>query len=371
MPGRGGHEWVFLQYLLGFKGLGYEPLFIDHLTQDMSVDSHGRHSPARRATSVRWLRDVMRRAGLEESYTLLLDDGRETIGLPRRAMLDRVAHSPVLLNVMGFIRDDEVLATARERVFVDIDPGFGQIWRELGLADPFSGHDHFVTIAENIGEPGCGIPTCGLDWLTTRQPVNLDQWPRTDAGARFTTVASWRGPYGPLEFNGRTYGLRAHEFRKFAELPRLTGEPCELALDIDPTDRDDLNVLQSNGWKLVDPCDVAGDGWRYRQYIQRSKAEVMVAKGLYVQTHSGWFSDRSTCYLASGKPVLAQDTGFATNYPVGEGLFAFSDLDEAVGGVEEIRGNLERHSSSARALAEEHFEARKVLGRLLSQLGVS
>ena len=366
--GYGGHAWVFLQYLLGFKQLGYKPLFIDHHPSGSVSDSLDPRSADAGMRGVRWLKDVMRFGGLEDSYSVLLDGRRQTAGLSRKAVLDHVRASPFLLNVMGFLKDQEVLGAAQRRVFLDIDPGFGQMWRELGFVDVFGGHDVFVTIAENIGENGCSIPTCGLTWLKTRQPVVLDSWPVSSDGSGFTSVCAWRGPYDPVEYGGVKFGLRAHEFRRFAELPRLTGKLFEVALDIHPADARDVRLLRENAWRLRSPASVAGGPGGYRAYIQRSKAEVMIAKGMYVQTWSGWFSDRSVCYLASGKPVLAQDTGFTRNYPIGEGLLSFSDMREAVAGVEEICGNQKRHSISARTLAEAYFDARIVLERLLSEL---
>jgi hypothetical protein len=257
-------------------------------------------------------------------------------------------------------------------VFLDIDPGFGQMWRELGQADQFAGHDTFVTIAENIGRPDCEIPTCGLEWITTVQPVVLEHWPRrADGGAAFTSVGSWRGPYDPIEFAGKTYGLRAHEFRKFVELPRRSEETFEVALDIHPDDAKDIELLVYNGWALADPAEVVSDPSSYRAYVQASKAEFMVAKNMYVETCSGWFSDRSICYLASGRPVLAQDTGLDHLYPAGEGLLLFDSPDSAAAGVEEISGNYDRHARAARALAEERFDSDKVLRDLLAKLGVT
>jgi hypothetical protein len=360
-PGVGGHAWVFLQYLLGFKRLGWDVLFLDRLDRSMGVGSAG----------PRYLVDVMDSFELEGAFALLGDSGQSIAGLPRDEVLERVRRSALFFNVMGFLTDDEILAAAPRRVFLDIDPGFGQMWRELGLADIVSGHDAHVTIGENVGRAGCGIPTCGLAWITTRQPVVLEHWPGfTQTGDAFTSVVSWRGPFASVEYGGRKYGLRVHEFRRFATLPRLVDQGFELALDIDGAERADLELLAANAWNLVDPRSVAGDPDAYRRYIQASRAEFMVAKGLYVQTASGWFSDRSICYLASGKPVLAQDTGIRELYPSGEGLLTFSTLDEARAGVEDIVARYDRHARSARELAEEHFDSDKVLTELLERLDV-
>jgi len=273
--------------------------------------------------------------------------------------------------VMGYLDDEDLLAACPRRVFLDIDPGFGQMWRALGLHDAFAGHDDHVTLGERIGSPDCSVPDCGLRWIPTRPPVVLDLWPyRRPGGSRFTSVATWRGANAPVEYEGRTYGLRVHEFRRFAALPRLTGQPFELALSIDPGETRDLDLLAKNGWALVDPRTVAADPWGYRSYIASSKAELMVAKNMYVETRSGWFSDRSACYLASGRPVLAQDTGFAGLYPLGNGLLTFRTLEDAVAGVEEIGAAYRRHARAARELAEEELASDRVLGRLLDALAV-
>jgi hypothetical protein len=362
-----------MQYLLGFRRLGWEVLFLDRLEPEMCVDAAGAPCPLEGSLNLAWFRDIVDRFGLTGSAALICHHGARYVGLSRGEVSARVARSALLLNVMGFLTDAELLARAPRRVFLDIDPGFGQMWCDLGLHDPFRGHDDYVTIGENVGRPDCTIPTCGLGWVTTPQPVVLDLWPARGgpAGGAFTSVVSWRGSYGPVEYRGRTYGLRAHEFRKFVQLPRLSGQAFELALDAHPGEVKDLRLLQDNGWSLVDPRAVAGDPWAYRDYVQRSRAEFMVAKNMYVQTNSGWFSDRSICYLASGKPVLAQDTGWGRLYPGGEGLLSFRSPEEALSGVGELARDYVRHARAARALAEEYFDSDKVLGRLLARLGVA
>jgi hypothetical protein len=362
-PGYGGHTWVFLQYLLGFRRLGFEVIFVDWLSEEMCG------GPVGESEGARYLRTVMDHFGLAGDYALLDERGDSVAGIDRSSLRDRLVRSSFLLNVMGYLDDEELLAAAPRRVFLDIDPGFAQMWRDLGLADPFAGHDVFVTIGENIGRPGCPIPTCGLDWLRTRQPLVLDRWPeqRTTDGL-FTTVASWRGAYGPIEWEGRTYGLRVHEFRKFVELPDTSGLRFELALDIDDAEIRDLDLLRAHGWELVDPTRVACDPVVYQRYVASSKAEFVVAKNLYVDTRSGWFSDRSACYLASGKPVVAQDTGLEGLYPLGEGLVTFRTVDEAASAVHEISGDYRRHARAARELAETYFDSDLVLGNLVDAL---
>lgn len=376
-PRNGGHTWVFLQYVLGLQRLGWDVLFLDRLEPSMCVDERGRRCSPTDSVNLRYFHRVTERFGLAGAHSLLLgrDGGggtRESLcGLERPQVLERVRDAELLLNVMGFLDDPEILDAARRRVFLDIDPGFGQMWRELGLADVFAGHDDFVTIGRNLGSADCTIPDCGLPWITTSQPVVLEHWPAAaPSNGPITSVATWRGPFAPVEYDGVTYGLRAHEFRKFAELPRLTDSAFELALAIDDADGADMDLLAENRWTLVEPLQVADDPDAYRRYISRSAAEFMVAKGMYVRSNSGWFSDRSICYLASGRPVIAQDTGLGDNYPTGEGLLAYRSVEEARDAVEKVRRDPRRHARAARGIAEECFDSDRVLGSLLDRLGV-
>jgi hypothetical protein len=373
-PGNGGLTWFFLQFLLGLRRLGWDVLYVDRLGPDVCVGDDGRPTPVERSANVGYFEGVMRAFGFEQDYSLIYNRGERVIGLPYAEVLAAARRAAFVLNVMGYLDDEGILAAAPRRVFLDIDPGFPQMWRALGLADPFAGHDVFVTLGRNIGRRDCPIPTCGIDWITMSQPVVLERWPpeaRTEAGA-FTSIGAWRGPNGPIEYRGKTYGLRAHEFRRFAELPgRCPGERFEMALEIHSGDAKDLQLLRDNGWDLVDPKVVAAGPLEYRRYIVDSRAEFMVPKQMYVMTNGGLLSDRSTYYLATGRPVLARDTGIKHLYPTGEGLLAFATMDEAVAGVEAINADYGRHARAARAIAEEHFDSDIVLTRLLSDLGIA
>jgi hypothetical protein len=371
-PRYGGHTWVFLQYLLGFQRLGWDVLFLDRLEPDVCVNAAGEPCPLEESLNLSYLLEVMERFKLGNAFALLHDGGRRSIGLSRGDLEARCKRASVLLNVMGFVTDPDILGLVGRRVFLDIDPGFPQMWRALGLHDSFAGHDQYVTIGENIGRPDCAIPTCGLDWITTPQPIVLDHWkPQpADGEGPITSVGAWRGPNGPVTYQGKTYGLRVHEFRKFAPLPRLSGRNFRVALDIHAAEVNDLALLRDSGWSLADPLVTAGDPWLYQDYIRASRAEFMVAKNMYVQANSGWFSDRSICYLATGRPVLAQDTGIRRLYPSGAGLLAFRTLEEAQAAVEELDRDYAGHCRAAREIAVEYFDSDKVLGRLLNKLSL-
>lgn len=370
--GHGGHAWVFLQYLLGFRQLGWDVLFLDRLAPQMCTGAAGNACAAADSAQFAYLRHVMEWAGLGDCFAVLGDTPSGTLGASARQVRERVRGSALLINVMGYLRRDPLLEQAPRRVFLDIDPGFPQMWRELGLADPMAGHDDFVTIGLNIGRDRCEIPTCGVKWVTTAQPVVLDRWPVRPPcpGGPVTSVCTWRGDWGSVEYRGKVYGLRVHEFRNFIDLPRLAGRRFELALDIHPAEAKDVALLDEGGWTRVDPASAAGDPAAYQDYIARSSAEFMVAKNLYVQTRGGWFSDRSICYLATGRPVVAQDTGFRGHFPTGEGLLSFTTLEEAADAVASVFSDYDRHAAAARRIAQEHFNSDKVLTRLLNHLGV-
>jgi hypothetical protein len=370
--GRGGSTWARLQWVLGFRKLGWKVLYLDRIDPSSCTDEAGNPCPPAHSAALRYFVKVMEGFGLGSDCALVSDDGDVVHGPERGELLERLGASAFLMNVMGYVRDEDILSAANRRIFLDIDPGFGQMWRNHGLADIFQGHDDHVTIGENIGQEGCTIPTCGLSWITAPQPVVLDEWPwQRGVPQRYTSVVSWRGAYGPVEHEGSTYGLRVHEFRKFAGLPRQSRSKFEIALDIDLADARDLQILRDCGWTVTNPRAMAGDPWRYRSYIQGSRGEFTVAKNMYVESRSGWFSDRTMCYLASGRPAIVQDTGFTQRYPAGEGLIAFSNLEEAARALESVEKDYERHSKAARRLAETHFASEVVIGRLLERLGVS
>jgi hypothetical protein len=330
--GNGGEAWVRLSYALGFRRLGCDVRLIEeaHAASTRELD---------------YARSVAERFGLEYVPS------------------DEAAPADLLVNVSGNVRSRTVRRRFRRTLFLDIDPGFTQLWHEQGIEE-ISHHDAYATIAANIGSRDCRIPTCGLKWISTRPPVVLDEWPLARGGFdRFTTVATWRSPFGPIE----PYGLKHHQWRNFVHLPTETGLAFEAALAIDPADAADRNILDAQGWQLIDPAVAAGpDG--FRDYVRGSGAEFSVAQGIYVETRSGWFSDRSTRYLAAGRPVLVQDTGFTQTLPAGEGLVAFRTLDEATAGARAIADDYERHARAARAIAEEHFDSDVVLAALLAEV---
>jgi hypothetical protein len=360
-PGQAGEAWVDLSWVRGLQRLGLDVWFVEQLDESLPEDW-----PAEP-----WFRSVTQQFGLA-GRAALLRHGEAILG-PALEDLMAIAPEATLVNISGQLTMSPLFERFRRRVMVDIDPGFIQFWHHAGLAGAnVDGHDLHFTIGDRIGTPGCPIPTDGIDWRPVRQPVVLDDWPVVEAEERdrFTTIATWRGPFGPVEHGGRTYGLKVHEFRKFIALPQRSPLRFEIALDIHPGDERDIKALHEHGWRLADPQVVAGDPEAMRAYIQSSGAEFSAAQGVYVDTACGWFSDRTVRYLASGKPALVQDTGFGHSLPVGIGLIAFRTLEEAVQGAADITARYPEHAAAARRIAEEHFDAERVLAPFCEQAGI-
>ena len=364
-PHNGGNAWTRLSWARGFARLGLDVVFVEQLA-----------GGADRSACAAYFRAVMASFGLAESSALLDAGGERVAGMAADRVADAARSAAMLFNISGHLKLERVRRGPRLRVYFDDDPGYTQFWHADGHTGPgLGGHDFYYTVGRNVGSSDCPIPTGGIPWRHTRPPVVLEDWPAAPAaGPRerlcFTTVASWRGPYGPVTFGGRTYGQKVHQFRKFVELPRRVAADFELALDIHPAEVDDLSLLRSNGWRLAEPKAVAGTPEAFREYVRGSSAEFSVAQGVYVDTRSGWFSDRTTRYLAAGRPALVQDSGFSRNLPCGEGLVPFTNVDEAAAGAERIARDYETHCAAARAVAEQCFDARAVLKRLLDVAGV-
>jgi hypothetical protein len=271
------------------------------------------------------------------------------------------------------LTDPELLGPIPRRAYLDVDPGFVQLWASaLAIDMRFEGHTHFVTVGLSIGDPACPVPTCGHEWVKTVPPVVLSEWPvvRDTTYAALTTVAHWRG-YGSFEHGGVFYGQKAHSLRRFIDLPSRTSETFALALSIHADERKDLESLEMNGWRLLDPSEVSADPDSFRHFVQGSRGEFGITKSGYVNSRCGWFSDRSVCYLASGRPVIAQETGFGSHLPTGEGLFAFDTNEEILAAIDAIRSDYDRHARKARELAESLFDSDRVLNRLLDGLSSS
>jgi hypothetical protein len=370
-PGKGGAAWTRLSYVLGLRRLGFCVYFVEQIDSDRCTTVEGGSAALEESTNLAYFRQVTARFGLAGSSALICDHGTRIEGLSLTELLELAESADLLINLTGHLTLEPLKSRFRRKIYVDLDPGYTQLWHASGLMrSQLEGHDAYYTVGENVGTASCPIASNGIAWRPTRPPVVLDQWPVTVGGNpdRFTTVASWRGPYGPVPFGNATLGQKVHEFRKLLDLPRRSGRHFEIALDIHPADEADRDALRDCGWHVVDPRSVASDPDAFRRYVQGSGAEFSAAQQIYVATASGWFSDRTVRYLASGKPALVQDTGFCQRYPVGQGLLAFRTLDEAVTESERVARDYEGHCQAARAIAESFFDSDRVLSQMIEEL---
>lgn len=358
---RGGQAMRVLQVLEGLRRLGHDILLVEFLSEATPPDAVAYFH---QALNGRW--DPRRAAMLDAST------GQAIAGVPSEEVRRFAADAQALISLAAHYRREPwpLLGDLQPRILFEQDPGYTHLWADDGdPLDIFGEHDVHFTVGANVGTALSSIPASGIDWRALWPPVVLDWWP---VGAiverdRFTTVGAWRD-YGYLEFDGQILGPKVEEFQKFLDLPRHAGEQLELTLAIDEDDPD-REMLREYGWRLEDPA-LVGTPELYRAYVTSSLAEFSCAKGGYVGTHSGWFSDRSACYLAAGRPVVLQATGFEDLLPTGEGAFAVHDVDEAAAAIAEVRGDYARHSRAARRLAEEFFDAEPLLARMLEGAGL-
>jgi hypothetical protein len=371
----GGVLWDYGQYALGLEQLGFAVYYLEDTgwqTYDPRVGGYGDDC----SYGVAFLESSLQllSATLGERWHFRGMSG-EAHGIGEGEMAAVVADADLFLNVSGGTLLRDAYMPSRRKVLIDTDPGWNH-FRNYPRWDAnpdwygshgYRAHDHFFTYAENIGRADCVLPSLGLRWQPTRPPVVLSAWHAEPPGEKWTTVMTWKNFQETICYEGRVYGTKEMEFAKVEELPRRCAAAFEVAVGGAEPPRERWGAL---GWKVVEAEPVSRTAEVYREYIQRSRGEFSVAKNVYVDTRSGWFSCRSVCYLAAGRPVVVQDTGFSAHVPVGEGLFAYNTLDEAASGIEAVETDYERHSSAARELARTEFSAEKVLGDLLERVGV-
>jgi hypothetical protein len=353
----GGVTWCSLMYLLGLRALGHEVFYLED-TGECVYDPVQNTRATDPTYGTTYIHNALEPFGLGDRWSFVNYDGTYH-GRSADEVRRYAADAELFINLSGgswFWRDE--YARIPHKVFVDSDPAFTQL--AIAKAEPwyvefFERFDHLFTFGANIGTPASPIPCGALTWHKTWQPITMDDW-RTERAPRdrFTTVMTWQ-----IESFADVGGNKDQEFVKFIELPSRTPQRFELAIN-GPQQR-----LRPYGWETVDAMQVSRTPAAYRDFIHGSKAEFGVAKQTYVANRSGWFSDRTECYLASGRPALVQDTGWTAHLPSGAGLLAFTDIDEAIAGVDRINADYDRHAREAIEIAREHFDARVVLPKLL------
>ena len=357
----------YLQYCLGLRDLGVQTFYLEdngawpyHPFENRPDEEASYTAP--------WLAELFDAFELPWAYR---DPGGTYHGMGRDEVFRRCAEADLLLNVSGGHEPSEHHLRARAIAYIDTDPGFVQVSAASGDSRTrhwLQAHDLLFTFAESIATPGCRIPTAGFSWHTTRQPVHLPFWAEVNGppGEAYTTVMNWRA-YRPTEWEGEEWGHKDAEFPVVRELPRRTGLTLELALDGADAPR---AALEADGWRVIDPRVPTRTIWTFRDYIAASRGELTVAKQAYVRSRGGWFSERSANYLAAGRPVIAQDTGWSEHVASGEGLIGFSAPEEAEAALLRVEADPSSHSTAARTVARRHFDAVQVVEGLLADAGV-
>ncbi len=365
-PDGGGHFWVYMQYAQGLRRLGCDVYWLEQFRPPASGDS------AQEAALLSPFFERMKRFGLEGKTLLYAKAGNDVrfVGCEWPDVERVLKRADLLLN-FHYAIDPRLLACARRTALVDIDPGLLQFWISTGQLN-VPAHDCYLTTGETVGTPSARFSDCGLQWHRIRPPVCLELWPFTyDPHAEaFTTVSSWSTTdWLKVREDGKTVlreNTKRVAFLQFERLPCHTSQPLELALYTDERDAQDLACLTRSGWRVRHSRDVAGSPEAYRSYVQRSRGEFSCAKASCMDFQNAWVSDRTVCYLASGKPVVVQDTGPSAYLPHGEGMFRFTSLDEAAAAFQAINADYGRHCRAARDLAETHFDATRVLETTLN-----
>jgi len=368
-----GVVWQALHYLVGLRQLGHDVYYIED-SGAPPYDPRLKSIVVDPTYNVTCLQQTLERFGFADHW-VYWDMGQNAYyGLSHSRLQALYERADVVLNLCGATPPRLEHRRNGRLLYIETDPVFEQIRAAQGepqTLEFLSLHDVCFTYGENLGAPDCPIPLTGFAWQKTRPPVVLDLWEeRVDPTCRyFTTVATWHNKGKDITFQGQTYYWSKHvNFLKFLELPRRTSQPFELA--VETGDEAVRNELATLGWHLVEAVERSATVEGYREYIAASRGEFTVAKDIYVRPCSGWFSDRSVCYLAAGKPVVTQETGFSKFIPTGRGLFAFSTMEEVVTALETINADYGHHAHAARQVAAEYFAADKVLLKLLQDAGV-
>lgn len=366
-----GVGWQALQYLLGLSRLGYEVFYAedsgappyDPVAMTVSDDC---------SYNVAFLRAAMEKIGLADRWVYWDEPTDTHFGLGRDVLEQLYRSSGSIWNLCGASPLRDAHRQGAKLVYVETDPVYEQLRvakGDAGARAMLDAHDYLFTYGENLGAPDCPVPLSGYTWHPTRPPVVIDLWeaPRPTCGA-YSTVATWQNEGKDVEFGGVTYRWSKHlNFLEYLPVPKRCGLEFEVA--IQPPGEREAALLRANGWRTVDPLAASRDLDVYRSFVQGSRGEFTVAKDIYVRPRSGWFSDRSGCYLAAGRPVVTQDTAFGKFVPTGRGLLSFSTLDEAVAAIREVERDYEGHAVAAALVAREHFAAEKVLAAMLRVIG--
>jgi hypothetical protein len=358
-----GNTWAFLQWVLAFRDAGWDVWIVEDIASSKCIDAQKQPcAPAPSVNLAHW-NSIIAEFGLKDRATLLIDGEAAN----KKALLAFARDAEFLFNISGHFHTPDVMAAVPKRVYIDLDPAFTQIWAEVYKSDMhLDTHDIFMSIGRRLGAKDCRAPLAGRDWLPIGVPVSLEHFTLpnlAEPGEVWTTFTHWYG-YNPVEFLGEWYGNKSEEFDKLVDFPKRTNARLEIATDLNDDDENAVRFRQG-GWNLVDARPLNTPWQKYRDYATQSRGEFCVAKNGYVRANCGWFSDRSVMYLALGRPVILQETGWSEFYPTGEGLFSFTDEAGAKAALETVGRDPVRHARAARAIAEKYCAGPVVVNRFL------
>ncbi|MBI3768889.1 MAG: hypothetical protein HY271_10405 [Deltaproteobacteria bacterium] len=366
-----GVTWQAIHYLAGLRALGCDVFYVeDSGAPPYDPVSGGIARDAR--ANIAYLAAVMRRLDLADRWAYWDAQGDAWHGLARARVHALYRSADAIFNLCGATRLRPEHRQGARLCYVETDPVYEQMRVANDEADSIAflaEHDLLFTYGELLGTPSCSVPVARFTWIPTRPPVVLEEWRRRGEGVAYRTIATWENKGKNVQFRGETYYWTKHlNFVRALEVPRQSGVCMEVAMDpLDPAVRTEL---AAHGWTLVDPRPISADLDAYRTFVEGARGEFTVAKDIYVRPRSGWFSDRSVCFLAAGRPVVTQETGFSERIPSGRGLLAFATRDEAVAAVRAVEADYETHARAAHEIAVEYFAAGRVLGAMLTAAGI-
>ncbi len=370
----GGQMWLILHYALGLARLGHEVIFVEDTAEwALPFDPVKGYPTADSSFGRNVLSNAFERLGLENRWAYRSQFEGRTFGMQQEELDRFCSEADLFLNVSGVIPLRENFMKAKVRAVIDTDPVFSQIKiaSDSWTRDYYNQHDLMFTFGHNIPSGSTGVPLSGIDFIPTRPPVVLDMWPGVEGGGTgFTTVGNWDAQGRDVVHEGKKLSWRKSEkYEKIIDLPaKLPGVTLDLTMS---GMKNDAKRFADQGWNVKNALELSRDIWQYRDYVINSTGEFTVAKEQNIQLKSGWFSDRSASYLAAGRPVIVEDTGFGTYLPVGEGLVTFDGVDNAKGAIETVLSDYPRHRRGARRIAEEFFDSDTVLTNLLKSTGLT
>jgi hypothetical protein len=368
-----GVTYQFLHYLIALRRLGYDPYYIEDSGRWIYDPALNDLSPEA-SPNVEAVAPVLAAHGFGDRWAFRGSyPGGRCYGMTEAQILNLYREADAFLNVTGAQEIREEHLQGPRRIYVESDPFASQVMvaaGDQGTIAALAAHDTHFSFGENIGQPDCKVPLGRFRWLPTRQPVVIDLWRHSHSAtsAPYTTITTWHNTGKDVIYEGeRYYWTKDREFEKFLDLPRRRAVPFELAAGVDEAVR---QRLEQHGWRQRRSIDLSANVNDYREYIERSRGEFTVARDQYVRPRTGWFSDRSACYLAAGRPVITEDTGFGKFIPTGRGLFAFRTMDDVLAAIDAIESDYDAHCRAAREVAEAYFGAEQVVESLMTRAGL-